>query len=174
MDLQLNGKKVLVFGSSAGIGKAIAKSLISEKATVCLNSRDDERLQKSVQELKAFDGVKADLTKPNESANAVDAAIKKMNGLDILIMNTGGPKKGAFADITTDQWILDFQNLWLSFVDAVKIALPVMKKQKYGLDHPPRPRLQQRAAVQRQGAHRRHGLERAAAPEAILRCGAQR
>ncbi len=132
MDLQLNGKKVLVFGSSAGIGKAIAKSLISENATVCLNSRDNDRIQKSIQELKAFGGVMADLTKPNESAAAVSEAIKKMNGLDILIMNTGGPKKGAFADISTDQWILDFQNLWLSFVDAIKIALPVMKKQKYG------------------------------------------
>ncbi len=132
MDLQLHGKKVLVFGSSAGIGQAIAASMISEKAMVCLNSRDEVRLQKSVQELKAFAGIQADLSKPNESAKAVKQAIEKMNGLDILVMNTGGPKKGAFADISTDQWMTDYQNLWLSFVDAIKMALPVMKKQKYG------------------------------------------
>ena len=74
----------------------------------------------------------ADLTKPTEAAKATREAIEKMNGLDILIINTGGPAKGAFADITTEQWLSDYQNLWLSFVDAVKEALPVMKKQKYG------------------------------------------
>ena len=132
MDLQLQGKKVLVFGSSAGIGKAIAKSMILENATVCLNSRDKLRLQRSVQELKAFGGVVADLSQPNQSSQAVAEAIKKMNGIDVLIMNTGGPKKGSFTDISSEQWMLDFQNLWLSFVDAVKVAIPVMKKQKYG------------------------------------------
>ncbi len=132
MDLQLAGKKALVFGSSTGIGRAVAESLLAEKTTVFVNSRSQERLQKTISEIKASGGVVADLTKPTEAAKATREAIEKMNGLDILIINTGGPAKGAFADITTEQWLSDYQNLWLSFVDAVKEALPVMKKQKYG------------------------------------------
>ncbi len=132
MDLQLAGKKALVFGSSTGIGRAVAESLLAEKTTVFVNSRSPERLQKTISEIKASGGVVADLTKPTEAAKATREAIEKMNGLDILIINTGGPAKGAFADITTEQWLSDYQNLWLSFVDAVKEALPVMKKQKYG------------------------------------------
>ncbi len=132
MDLQLAGKKALVFGSSTGIGRAVAESLLAEKTTVFVNSRNSDRLQKTISEIKASGGVVADLTKPTEAAKATREAIEKMDGLDILIINTGGPAKGAFADITTEQWLSDYQNLWLSFVDAVKEALPVMKKQKYG------------------------------------------
>ena len=121
-----------MFGSSTGIGRAVAESLLAEKATVFVNSRSSDRLQKTISEIKASGGVVADLTKPTEAAKATREAIEKMNGLDILIINTGGPAKGAFADITTEQWLSDYQNLWISFVDAVKEALPVMKKQKYG------------------------------------------
>lgn len=132
MDLKLNGKKALVFGSSTGIGRAIAESLMAEKADVLVNSRDADRLNKTISELKAKGGVTADLTKAGDAEKATREAIEKLGGLDVLVINTGGPAKGAFADITTEQWEKDFQNLWLSFVDAVKVALPVMKKQGYG------------------------------------------
>ncbi len=132
MDLQLKGKKALVFGSTTGIGRAIAQSLLNEKATVFLNSRKAERLEKSIRELKAHGGVLADLTLPLAAKRATHEAISKLDGLDILIMNTGGPKKGAFLDISTEQWQLDFQNLWMSFVEATSEVLPIMKKQQYG------------------------------------------
>ncbi len=132
MNLQLENKKALVFGSSGGIGYAIAHSLTEEKAKVCVNSRDEVRLQKTKANLNSAYGVVADLTKPDHAKNAVAEALLQMGGLDILVMNTGGPKKGNFTEITNEQWQLDFQNLWLSFTDAVKEALPAMKKQNYG------------------------------------------
>ena len=110
----------------------MAQSLLNEKAKVFLNSRSADRLELSVKELRAHGGVLADLTQENEAQRATLEAIKKMNGLDILVMNTGGPNKGSFADITNEQWHLDFQNLWMSFIEAVKEVLPVMKSQKYG------------------------------------------
>ena len=118
--------------SHAGIGRSVAEALIAEKAVVYLNSRSEERLQQSIKELGAEGGVVADLTRPHEAKQATNQAINKMDGLDILVMNTGGPGKGGFMDITNEQWHLDFQNLWMSFVEAVKEALPGMKKQKYG------------------------------------------
>lgn len=132
MDLKLQDKKALVFGSSAGIGRAIAECLIEEKVKVMLSSRAEQRLQKSISELGAFGGTTADLTKTGEGKRAVEHALAKMQGLDILVMNTGGPAKGSFMDISTEQWQLDFQNLWMSFIEAVKAALPRMRQQKYG------------------------------------------
>ncbi len=132
MDLDLKGKKALVFGSSGGIGRAVAEALIFEGASVFLNSRDEERLEQSINETKALGGVLADLTKPHQAKRATNDAINKMDGLDILVMNTGGPKKGSFLEITGEQWQLDFQNLWLSFVEATKEVLPLMKEQKFG------------------------------------------
>jgi 3-oxoacyl-[acyl-carrier protein] reductase len=138
MQLGLSGKKALVFGSSGGIGKAIAESLIKESTHVVVNSRQHDRLNTTVKEFqktlqaKNIFGLVGDLTKPKEAARVVSEAQKVLSGLDILVMNTGGPAKGSFEEITTEQWVFDFQNLWLSFVDAVKAALPEMKKQKHG------------------------------------------
>lgn len=132
MDLKLHDKKALVFGSSGGIGYSIAEALLEEKTKVCINSRDQERLQKAKSSLQTEYGVVADLTQTGQARQAVKTALEQMQGLDVLVMNTGGPSKGHFSDISNEQWLLDFQNLWLSFTDAVKEALPQMKKQNYG------------------------------------------
>ncbi|MBL7545385.1 MAG: SDR family oxidoreductase [Bdellovibrionaceae bacterium] len=143
MQLGLEGKKALVFGSSGGIGKAIAESLLKENADVVINSRHPARVQAalaSLQDLQkstaAFGGrvhgIAADLTQPKEAARVVHEAHATMSGLDILVMNTGGPNKGSFEEISTEQWMLDYQNLWLSFVDSVKAVLPAMKEKKFG------------------------------------------
>lgn len=132
MNLQLENKKALVFGSSAGIGYSIAESLLEEKAKVCVNSRQADRLQATKSALHTDFGVIGDLSQPHSAQKSVAEAIQQMQGLDILVMNTGGPKKGLFSEITNEQWLSDFQNLWLSFTDAVKEVLPVMKKQNHG------------------------------------------
>jgi 3-oxoacyl-[acyl-carrier protein] reductase len=132
MDLQLKGKRALVMGSSAGIGRAIAESLIAEGASVILCARNDERLQTTVKETKALAGYACDLTVPNAADALVKKAIEKLGGLDILVTNTGGPRKGTFSEVSTGQWLEDFQSLWMSFVEAVNVATPVMRKQKYG------------------------------------------
>jgi 3-oxoacyl-[acyl-carrier protein] reductase len=138
MQLGLEGKKALVFGSSSGIGKAIAESLLKEKTQVVVNSRSADKVKSTVSEFqknlatKSVYGVAADLTKKDEATRAVKEATEIMNGLDVLVVNTGGPAKGSFEDISTEQWLFDYQNLWISFVDAVKSSLPEMKKNKYG------------------------------------------
>ena len=138
MQLGLEGKKALVFGSTGGIGKAIVESLLKEKAHVVVNSRNLEKVQAVVAEFqtkfasKNVYGVAADISQKNEAARVLVEAQKLLSGLDILVVNTGGPAKGSFEEISTEQWLFDFQNLWISFVDAVKGALPEMKKKKQG------------------------------------------
>lgn len=132
MDLKLKGKKALVFGSSGGIGKAIAQSLLKEGARVLLCSRTESSLQKTAEEIKADGYVVADLSKAGEAQRATAQAIEHLEGLDILIANTGGPKKGNFMEISNQQWLEDYQSLWLSVTDSIKTALPEMQKQQYG------------------------------------------
>ena len=132
MNLQLQGKKALVLGSSGGIGRAIAESLIAEGVQVLLNSRSESKLQSVASEIRAMGFVVGDLTQAGEAARIVKEAQKKLNGLDILVTNTGGPKKGTFLEVSDQQWHEDFQSLWMSTVEALKAALPEMKKQNYG------------------------------------------
>lgn len=132
MDLQLKGKKALVFGSSSGIGRAIAKSLIEEGASVALSARTESTLASAAKALGAAAFFPCDLSQPGAARDTTQKAGAKLGGLDILVINSGGPKKNAFADVSQAQWLEDFQNLWLSAVDSIQAALPGMKERKYG------------------------------------------
>lgn len=52
MDLQLNGKRALVTGSSAGIGEAIAKTLAAEGVKVVVNGRNTERAERVAEAIR--------------------------------------------------------------------------------------------------------------------------
>ena len=132
MDLGLKSKRALVLGSSAGIGKAVAKSLVDAGCVVCLNSRSEENLKKSVKEINAAGFLVANLNVAGEGKKLVEHFIAKFGGIDILVTNTGGPSKGSFEAITSEQWTQDFQSLWMSVVETVQTALPSMKAQKWG------------------------------------------
>ena len=132
MDLKLKGKRALVMGSSTGIGRAVAESLIREGAQVVLCARGDERLQVAVKETGAVAGFACDLTVAGAASALVKKASEHLGGLDILVTNTGGPRKGTFDEISASQWQEDFQSLWMSFVESVQAAAPAMRKQKYG------------------------------------------
>lgn len=132
MDLQLKGKKAFVMGASSGLGKAIAQSLIAEGATVCIGSRNLEKLKKTAEEIGTSYYLTCDLTKAGDAKRAVEEALVKMKGLDILVTNTGGPKKGNFLEVSDEQWQEDYQSLWMSVVESLKVALPHMKENNYG------------------------------------------
>ena len=53
MDLQLTGKRALVTGSTAGIGYAIAETLLAEGATVIINGRSEGSVASVVKTLQA-------------------------------------------------------------------------------------------------------------------------
>ncbi|MBS1971778.1 MAG: SDR family oxidoreductase [Bdellovibrionales bacterium] len=132
MDLQLKGKKALVMGASTGIGRSIAEVLVQEGAEVTICSRSLDKLEKTAKEIGAKHVLTCDLTKEGEAKAVVEKAIQIMGGVDILVTNTGGPNKGNFADISDGQWYEDFQSLWMSVVESLKVALPKMKANNYG------------------------------------------
>lgn len=132
MDLGLKNKIALVLGSSDGIGKAVAKSLVDEGAKVILNSRNAGNLERAKEETGASDYVIGDLSQIGEAKRIVEEVIAKHGKIDILISNTGGPKKGEFSQIDLEQWQQDYQSLWLSFVEATNTAVPSMQKSKWG------------------------------------------
>jgi len=132
MDLQLKNKRALVMGASTGIGRAIAEVLVQEGATVTICSRSLDKLQKTAQEIGAKHFFTCDLSKAGQAKAVVEKSIAAMGGVDILVTNTGGPNKGNFADISETQWQEDFQSLWMSVVESLKVALPQMRENNYG------------------------------------------
>ena len=97
MDLQLNGKRVLVTGGSRGIGKAIARVLAHEGCDVALLARNEKALHASAAELAAESGrtvvgVCGDTTSDEQVKAAVAAAVRQLGGaIDILVNAAAEP-----------------------------------------------------------------------------------
>ena len=93
MDLQLNGKRALVTGASAGLGTAIARTLAAEGCTVVVHGRNEERAQKVANEIVAAGGkalIAIGDIATDEGANAAaDTALAALGGIDILVHNAG-------------------------------------------------------------------------------------
>lgn len=131
MDLGLRGKRALVMGGSSGLGKAIARTLRDEGATVAICARGLERLEATARELEAA-ALPCDLSEPGAGERVVRAAIEALGGLDILVCNTGGPPTGAFESLSSAQWQAGFNGLFMSAVEAMRAALPGMRAGGYG------------------------------------------
>ena len=132
MDLQLKGKKALIFGSTDGIGKSIAQKLIAEGTTVFIHGRNEEKCQTVKNEIGAAGFYVGDLSETTSAALITKKFINEHGSLDIVVTNTGGPKKGDFLDVTIEQWRNDYQSLWLSVVETLHEAIPGMRKNGFG------------------------------------------
>ena len=111
MDLQLDGKAVVITGSSRGLGLASARALVGEGARVCLSARGAERLAESVRELRALAatpdavvGVEADVATAAGVDTVIDGAVAAFGGLDILINNVGKAGGSGILDTSDAEW----------------------------------------------------------------------
>ena len=130
MDLGLTGARGLVGGASRGLGSAIAAALSAEGAQVALVSRDRERLSMEAGRINGI-AVPADLSSPDGPATAVAAAVRDLGGLDILVVNSGGPPSGTFADIADTQWLSAVEGTLLSTIRLIRAALPDLRRGRY-------------------------------------------
>ena len=134
MDLQLQGKRALVTGSTAGIGLAIARGLAREGAGVIINGRTAQRVDQSVAALNKagvsgkVEGLAADLG----TADGTRTAIERFPEVDVLVNNLGIFEAKPFEDIPDADWLRFFEVNLLSGVRLSRHYLPGMKKRNWG------------------------------------------
>jgi len=127
MDLGLGGARALVGGGSGGLGGALAGVLVAEGARVALTARPSERLDAAVARLGAV-AAPADLSTPEGPATAVATTIAALGGLDLLVVNSGGPPPGRFEDLDEAAWQRAIDGTLWSAVRVIKAALPHLRK----------------------------------------------
>jgi 3-oxoacyl-[acyl-carrier protein] reductase len=132
MDFGLKGRRALVLGASAGLGFAIASVLVREGARVAICSRSEERIRAAAANMGAALGLAADLSSPGATRAVVEQVIEAMGGVDILVINTGGPPKGGILELTEAQWQAGFQSLWMGAVEGIRAVAPGMKERRWG------------------------------------------
>lgn len=137
MDLGLKGKRALVMGASKGLGRAIAEALSAEGATVTVASRDEAALKALAEGLSAKNGVpafaiKADVANEAGMDALADEAVLRMGGVDILILNHGGPPVGPAVDLSLDELKAQFQKMVVAPIRLAMRLLPAMRERKWG------------------------------------------
>ncbi|MGH3137724.1 MAG: SDR family NAD(P)-dependent oxidoreductase [Gaiellaceae bacterium] len=121
MDLGLEGKRCLVTGSTGGIGLETVRLLIAERARVVTCGRRD------APGIGEMEHVAVDLSRAGEPERAVGVAADTLGGLDVLVNNVGIARQARFEDVADDEWDAYWQLNVMSYVRAIRAALPGLK-----------------------------------------------
>lgn len=136
MNLDLQGKRALIGGSTQGIGKASAIELAHLGATITLLARNEKSLKETLSELPTPFGqthnyLIADFNLPDQLKNVVQQFMEK-NTIHILINNTGGPPAGQAIDATPEDFIKAFTAHLICNQILTQAVIQGMKQSKYG------------------------------------------
>ena len=128
MDLGLDGARALIGGGSGGLGGAIATALTAEGARVALVARPSDRLDAAVGRLAGAVPVDTDLGTPEGPGSAVERTVAALGGLDLVLVNSGGPPTGDFEDLDEDAWTRAIDGTLRSALRLIRAALPHLRK----------------------------------------------
>src|SRR6185437_2295558 len=94
----LAGKRVVVVGASAGIGRAFAVRAGKEGADLLIAARRRDRLEEAAAEAGCGWSVTADVRNAQDCARIADMARDKLGGIDLLFLSVGYAPLRMFAD----------------------------------------------------------------------------
>ena len=133
MELDLAGKRAVVAAATQGLGFGCAQALVAEGASVVICGRTEERVAGAVDALGPnAHGVVADLSHPEGARGFVVDAMEYLDGIDILVTNTGGPTPGRADTMPLEAYAEAFESLCLGAIAMCDTALPVLRRQRWG------------------------------------------
>jgi len=134
MKIDLSGRRALVTGSSAGIGRAIAHGLAAAGAGVVINGRREATVRTALEQLRArlpgasLEGIAADVA----SSQGCDALVRGCGTIDILVNNAGIFEPKEFTRIPDEDWMRFFETNVMSGVRLARALLPGMLERNWG------------------------------------------
>jgi NAD(P)-dependent dehydrogenase (short-subunit alcohol dehydrogenase family) len=148
MDYGLKGKVAVVSGGSRGIGKAIARMLVTEGVSVMLAARTVSDLRAAAAEIETVAGARvatevADMTNPTDVDRVVAATRETFGAVSIAVSNVighvvdatkegEGPGAGSFASMPAEEYRREFQQLFVSAWALAHSVLPDMRSAGWG------------------------------------------
>jgi len=138
MDLELKGKRAVITGGSIGIGLAVAHALAVEGVDIAILARDAARVEREAASIAKAHGVRslgisADVSKPEDIAQASRRIGAAFDGVDILINNAGTGTAETIMEAPDSKW----QYFWdLHVMAAVRLSramVPLMRKRGGGV-----------------------------------------
>jgi len=133
----LQGQVALVTGGSRGIGRAIARALVAEGAKVVITGRNEARLSAACREIESagpgkVESVPADVKEYTDMERAVNAAVTRFGGLDVLVNNAGIGGFAEVAEMTQQQWSDVIGTNLTGVFNACHAAIPQLRRRDGG------------------------------------------
>ena len=137
MDLGLKDKVALVTGAGRGVGREIALSLAAEGAKVAVNYRSSSTdAQSLVAEIAAKGGMakayQADVADFAAVKALVDAVVKDLGGLNILVNNAGLALRQRFMETKPEDWHRQIDTCLYGAIHCCHAAAPHLDAAKNG------------------------------------------
>ena len=137
MDLQLNGKVVLITGATGGLGAACARELACEGATLFLCARTESDLEALAGELaeagcEKASWLAADLTSPEAAAAVAASAEEAFSRVDVLLNCAGASAGGLFWELPDSAWEDSMALKFMATIRMIRAVLPGMIERRYG------------------------------------------
>src|SRR6187399_1830292 len=131
MELGLAGRTAIVCGASSGMGLAIAETFAAEGANVAMFARRREILEREAERIGAL-AVQGDLTIPQHLERLVQATVGAFGGIDVLVLNGGGPPAGPASGLTAEAVEEAVALLLTAHVPLVARCLPHLRESGRG------------------------------------------
>ena len=134
----LSGKIALITGGSGAIGKASAKKLLENGATVFLTDIDKNSLEKTIGNLRDqfgadnIDGSLIDVSNEESVKACFNNLLNAYGGIDILVSSVGINTESSFEDTSIDLWNKNFSVLSTGYFLVSREAFKIMKNQSNG------------------------------------------
>lgn len=139
MDLQLQGKHVLITGGSKGIGFACAQAFVREGARVSLVSRDLANLQTAQRTLldetpsAQVTIFSADLINAAAAQTAIDLAQATFGDITVLVNSAGAAKRTPAAELTPAAWRDALDAKFFTYIHTMNPIAQQMAKRGHGV-----------------------------------------
>jgi NAD(P)-dependent dehydrogenase (short-subunit alcohol dehydrogenase family) len=122
----LEGKRVVLLGASAGIGRALAVRLVSEGAQVVMAARREAELAKTVAEAAGGRQVCTDITQAADCERLAETARENLGGIDLLVSSVGAAPLRMMAETGPEEWRKVFDTNVVGFHQVVRSCLDVL------------------------------------------------
>ncbi|SVA15105.1 uncharacterized protein METZ01_LOCUS67959 [marine metagenome] len=132
----IQGKRVIVTGGSSGIGKGIARVFADQGAKVLVVARREEVTRQVVENILVDGGTASyflgDVRSYEDMENAVQAAIERYGGVDVLCANAGIAPSSNLKDMSSEEWDRVLQTNLTGCFNVIKACAPYMQASKWG------------------------------------------
>src|SRR5688500_19638065 len=129
----MSTKKIwFITGSGRGMGVDIAKAALAAGNAVVATGRNPDNVAKAVGAADDLLVVKLDVTSPADAEAAVQAAVDRFGGIDVLVNNAASFEAGFFEELSPEQIEHQFAVSVFGPMNVTRAVLPVMRKQRSG------------------------------------------